>query len=384
MDALVTDVQRAGAVAGLRGLGRAGLEVVALGPGRSAAGLWSRFAAARAIGPDAIESGSDFAATVGRVARERGPLVVFPGREEAIDAILPRLEEMPSELIFPYATGSALDVIRNKRALAPLAERAGFRVPRVLRETNADELKRSSVPLPCVIKSVNPVTRLGSAHIITSDEQLRHMLWWHALPEDEPLLIQELVRGTMSSVELVIAPDGAVAARFQSRVTRTWPSAGGSISSAVSVEPDEELIERAARMLAEAGYWGLAQLDLIDAESGLTLVDVNPRFYLCLPLAIASGVNLPAAWHAVATGGLAPGRNSYRVGVVYRWLEGDIAAAARGSPGRLFRPGARAEAGTMWAADDPLPGMLLASDAVGIRIRRRIDRLRRRGSAPSS
>ena len=383
MDALVTDVQRAGAVAGLRGLGRAGLEVVALGPGRAAAGLWSRFAAARAIGPDAIESSSDFAATVGRLAREHGPLVVFPGREEAIDAILPRLEEMPSELIFPYATGGALDVIRNKRDLAPLAERAGFRVPRILRETNADELRESSVPLPCVIKSANPVTRLGSAHIITSDDQLRHMLWWHALPEDEPLLIQELVRGTMSSVELVMAPDGAVAARFQSRVTRTWPSAGGSISSAVSVEPDEELVERAGAMLAEAGYWGLAQLDLIDAEPGLTLVDVNPRFYLCLPLAIACGVNLPAAWRAVATGGLAPGRNSYRVGVVYRWLEGDIAAAARGSPGRLFRPGPRAEAGTMWAADDPLPSMLLASGAVGIRIRRRIDRLRR-GSALSS
>jgi predicted ATP-grasp superfamily ATP-dependent carboligase len=378
VDALVTDVQRAGAVAGLRGLGRAGLEVVALGPGRTAAGLWSRFVAARATGPDAIESSSDFAATIGQLAREHGPLVVFPGREEAIDAILPRLDEMPNELIFPYATGGALDLIRNKRALASLAEKAGFRVPRILRETSADELFDASVPLPCVIKSANPVTKLGSAHVITSEDQLRHMLWWHALPEDEPLLVQELVQGTMSSVELVIGPDGAVAARFQNRVTRTWPSAGGSISSAVSVEPDEELVERAARMLLEAGYWGLAQLDFIDAERGLTLVDVNPRFYRCLPLAIACGVNLPATWHDVATGGPAPRPDSYRVGVTYRWLEGDIAAAARGSPGRLFRPGRRAEAGTMWAADDPLPSVLLAWDAVDIRIRRRIDRLRRR------
>jgi predicted ATP-grasp superfamily ATP-dependent carboligase len=236
----------------------------------------------------------------------------------------------------------------------------------------------SPVQLPCVIKSANPVTKLGSAHVITSEDQLRHMLWWHALPEDEPLLVQELVQGTMSSVELVIGPDGAVAARFQNRVTRTWPSAGGSISSAVSVEPDEELVERAARMLLEAEYWGLAQLDFIDAERGLTLVDVNPRFYRCLPLAIACGVNLPATWHDVATGGPAPRPDSYRVGVTYRWLEGDIAAAARGSPGRLFRPGRRAEAGTMWAADDPLPSVLLAWDAVDIRIRRRIDRLRRR------
>ena len=385
MDALVTDMQRAGAVAGLRGLGRAGLDVVALGPGPMAAGLWSRFAAARATGPDAIASNSDFAATVGDLARKHGPLVVFPGREEAIDALLPRLDQMPSELIFPYATGGALDVIRNKRALAPLANKAGFRVPRVLRETTAAELMESPVPLPCVIKSPNPVTKLGSAHVITSEDQLRRMLWWHALPPDEPILVQELVRGTMSSLELVIGPDGALAARFQSRVTRTWPSAGGSISSAVSVSPDEELIGRAAGMLVEAGYWGLAQLDLMDAEEGLTLVDVNPRFYLCLPLAITSGVNLPAAWHAVATGMPTPRPNSYRVGVIYRWLEGDIAAAARGSPGRLLHPGRRGHTGTMWAADDPLPSMLLAADAVGLRVRRRIDRLRRlRGKPPAS
>jgi predicted ATP-grasp superfamily ATP-dependent carboligase len=384
MDALVTDVQRAGAVAGLRGLGRAGLETIALGPGRSAAGLWSRFAAARAVGPDAIRSTAGFVDSIARLSREHGPFVVFPGREEAIDAILLHLEQLPAEVTLPYAGAESLQAIRSKRRLPAIAAEAGFRAPRIVRETTAGELAGSSLPLPSVIKSANPVSKLGSAHPISSEGQLRRVLEWHALPADEPILVQELVRGTMFSLELVIGRDGRVAARFQSQVQRTWPSMAGSISSAVSVAPDEELVNRAAEMLAGIGYWGLAQLDLLDGEAGVTLVDINPRFYLCLPLAIACGVNLPAAWHAVATERVAPTQRKYRLGVAYRWLEGDMAAAARGSPRHLFGPRSRAEAGTMWARDDPLPSMLLASDAVGIRIRRRIRRLqqaraRRRG-----
>ena len=52
MDALVTDVHFRSAVAGVRGLGRAGLEVIALGPGRAAAGRWYRYASRRGVAPE--------------------------------------------------------------------------------------------------------------------------------------------------------------------------------------------------------------------------------------------------------------------------------------------------------------------------------------------
>ena len=42
MDALVPDAHLNAAVAGIRGLGRAGLRVIAVGPSWTAAGLWSQ------------------------------------------------------------------------------------------------------------------------------------------------------------------------------------------------------------------------------------------------------------------------------------------------------------------------------------------------------
>ena len=51
MDALVTDLDKRWAVAGLRGLGRAGIDVLTVAPRKTCAGLWSRYAAGRAVTP---------------------------------------------------------------------------------------------------------------------------------------------------------------------------------------------------------------------------------------------------------------------------------------------------------------------------------------------
>ena len=183
------------------------------------------------------------------------------------------------------------------------------------------------------------------------------------------------VRARLISLELVLDREGQVAVQFQGLARETWPPKAGSISYAVSVEPDPDLVERAAQFLRHAGYWGLAQLDFVDDARGKTLIDVNPRFYACLPLALACGVNLPLVWHAVVTDGPRPPLGTYPVGVTYRWLKGDLAAAAQGSPRRLLSRRARAGAGSAWASDDPLPGLLLASRAVTRRFRGRRARL---------
>jgi len=74
------------------------------------------------------------------------------------------------------------------------------------------------------------------------------------------------------------------------------------------------------------GYFGLAQLDFLVTADGPKLIDVNPRFYASLPLALACEVNLPAAWHAVVTGTRPPTERLYPVGVSYSSLEANLAS----------------------------------------------------------
>lgn len=368
--ALVTDAHLRSVVAGLRALGRDGVPVVALAPGRRAAGLWSRHACERRVGPGVVSDPAGYVEAIERAARDRGRLVAYPGWERALQAVLDARARLPDDIVLPYPDNASVAALRDKRRLAELAAGSGVEPPRTLAQATAGELRTSTVGVPCVVKPATSVAALESAHVVSGEEELRALL--EPLPEREPLLVQERVRGALGAVALVIGRDGRLVARFQQSAERTWPAEAGVSALAVSVAPDESFVSRLVGMLAGAGYWGLVQLQFLQTDSDRVLIDANPRFYGSLPLALAAGVNLPAAWHAVAVDDPTPRPGPYRVGVRYRWLEADLVAAARGEGRRLLPSRRRPAAGAMWASDDPLPGAALAVDAVWSRIRRRL------------
>ena len=372
MDALVTDAHIRWSVAGIRALGRAGLDVVALAPRREAAGLWSRHAVVRERGPDSIEDPRAFAATVGELARRYGPLVVYPAHEQAIDALFDPAAELPPEAILPYPGARETQVLRDKRELAARAQAAGLAAPATLAEATAAELLRTSPPVPCVVKPARPGSALQTTRVIETREQLDALL--RELPEGEPLLVQERARGPLTGLAVVVDRDGRLVAQFQQVAKRTWPPEAGGSTLAVSVEPDAALAARTAAMLAEGGYWGFAQCQYLETASGPALIDVNTRFYGSLPLALAAGVNLPAIWHAVTLGREPGPPPSYRAGVSYRWLESELIAALRTSPRLLLERAPAPRSGAMWAGDDPVPSGLLAWEAIATRVRGRFAR----------
>jgi predicted ATP-grasp superfamily ATP-dependent carboligase len=370
IDAIVTDVHARGPLAGLRGLGRAGLRVVALGPCARAAGRWSRYAEASATGPDSAH-GEAFARRVSELCAAHRPAFVYPGQEEAIDALLERGSSDGVPL--PYPGGDPLRRLRDKRDLPELGAAAGLQVPATLMQIAAGELADAAPGLPLVVKPARSGGALTMTLIIETREELDALV--AKLPATEALFMQERVSGPLAAVVLVVDSEGTTRALFQQVASRTWPLDAGVSTRAESVAPDVELVGACARLLSAAGYWGLAQLQFVSTRRGLALVDVNPRFYGSLPLALAAGVNLPATWHAVAVGDDPGEPVPYRTGLTYRWLEGDLLAFARERRIEALRPARQPRVPAVWAWDDPLPGFLLAGEAVASRVRRRTRRL---------
>ena len=361
MDALVTDGDLVGAVAGLRGLAAAGVRAHVLATRRRAAGLLSRHAGLRLTGPDPCTDPAGFAARVAEVAAEHGPLVVYPSREESLDALFGA--DLPPEVVLPYASPAAVDALRDKAALPALAERVGLRTPRTVAEGTASTLAGADVACPVVVKPGRRGPGIPEVAIAHTDAELRAML--AACPPGLPVVLQEHVAGALGCVALVVDRDGTLVDGFQQRAGRIYPLEAGACTTAVSVAPDERLWAAGAQLLHGAGYWGLAQLDFIHAEDGPRLIDVNPRFYISLSLALAGGVNLPASWHAVATaGGATRSVRPYRIGVWYRRLESDFAAARHGRPGLLAARVPRPRVGAVWSRRDPLPGLVIAAGRV--------------------
>ena len=375
MKALVADAELRNAVAGLRGLGRAGVDVLAAGTTARASGQRSRYAGGRAITASAVTDPVRFAADVARLGEEHGPLIAYPGREESLDALF--AAKLPTSVKLPYPEGLLVDGVRDKRALADLAGSVGLGAPETLAASTAREFLRCPPDGPFVVKK-SPSEGTAKVVAVVNDPQDLESVGLRLQPSDR-VLVQRIVRGPLIAVCLVLDRAGAVVARFQQEASRTWPPTAGASSLARSVPLDPELVERCAALLSAAGYWGLAHMQLIGGAAGPALIDVNTRFYGSLPLALACGVNLPAAWHAVAKGDCpTPAPTRYRTGVTYRWLEADVVAALRGQRRRL-RPVAPPRAGAMWAADDPVASLVLGGAAAATWTRgglRRLTRLR--------
>lgn len=369
LGAIITDVHLRSVLGGLRGLGEAGVPVVGIAPTRAASGLWSRYTRRREVAPDVLEDPVGFADGVRRVAEAAVPCVVYPGREEALDALLGA--SLPEGALLPYASAASLR-LRDKALLVDATRSVGLAAPPAVRQATAAELRGAALPLPlpCVLKAPHPGQAPPTARVVGSAAELEALL--ASLPPAQPLIVQKLIEGPLLAVALVLRRDGELAASFAQEILHTWPSEAGTTRRAVSVEADPKLIDALVGLLRAEGFWGLAQFDVIAAADGPVVLDFNPRFYDSLPLASVSGVNLPAAWHAVATGDDSIVPRAYRLGVRFRWLEAELLAARHGAL-RLPEPEAHRRgrrAWAVWSPRDPVPVALAAASVVRTTVER--------------
>lgn len=191
-----------------------------------------------------------------------------------------------------------------------------------------------------------------------------------------PLLVQPYLTDGVHAIAGVVW-DGRLLAAAHQRYLRIWPPDCGMSSAAETVDPDLPLEGRLLALLD--GHRGIFQAQF----AGPYLLDVNPRVYGSLPLAVSAGVNLPGIHCDLVRGAAEPGAPvRARSGVFYRWIEGDVRNLAhavrtrrRGPVSALFelRPH-RGAAHSTESLSDPKP--------MGVRLRYAMS-VRRKRAAPA-
>jgi hypothetical protein len=283
------------AVAAVRALGAAGHRVlVTVSGGRSAAGASRSCSGILRVPPVASP---DFAGVIRRHLEEHPGAAVVP----ASDAVLVALGLPGADLV-------------DKAQLEGRAAVAGLPVPPTRTFSSpGDLLAADDLAYPVVVKAAVKTLPTEVARRVDSRADLQEVL--DTL--DGPVVVQPFATGTMRAVCGVVA-DGRLLAAVHQRYVRIWPPGCGTASAAVTTDPDLDLEARLPRLLE--GHEGVFQVQLI----GDQVIDVNPRAYGSLPLAVAAGANLPAIACAAAAGPQDAGIVRGRPGVRYRWLEGDV------------------------------------------------------------
>ena len=282
------------AVAAVRALAAGGYTPLVAVSGRSSAAARSRFCA-------------------GVVAV---PLPTAPDYREAVEQ-----ELLARELTVLAASDAALVALRHpgaelidKAVLPARVAAAGLVMPATRAFASAEQLRGTAAHLdyPLVVKAAVKSSAGAVARRFDGPAALL------ALSDDlyGPVVVQPFHTGRMRAVCGVVH-DGELLAAVHQSYLRIWPPDCGVASAAVTLAPDVELEAHLVRLLA--GHSGVFQVQLV----GDYLIDVNPRVYGSLPLAVAAGTNLPA----IACEATAGRRGKFvrgRPGVRYRWLEGDL------------------------------------------------------------
>jgi len=210
---------------------------------------------------------------------------------------------------------------------------------------------------PATVVPHSGALRSVSVVLVGDAEELRAEL--ERVAPGQARLVQPFIAGSLYAV-CGVAWKGQAVCTFHQRSPRVWPPLVGGSSYAVAVRRDVEL-DRAVRELMHALRWdGIFCVQFLRDEAGSRLIDVNPRVYGSLALAIAAGYNLPAIWADLLLG-RQPVIGPLREAVRFRAEEDDLRAIlwelrTRGRPRAMFglvpRPGT---IHPVWSWRDPRP-----------------------------
>jgi predicted ATP-grasp superfamily ATP-dependent carboligase len=157
-----------------------------------------------------------------------------------------------------------------------------------------------------------------------------------------PILQESLPAGGAAlGVGLLMNFSSEPRATFAYRRLREYPVSGGPSTLRESVK-DEALCRTTERLLSALGWVGVAMAEyLVDPRDGRPkLLEVNPRFWGSLHLAIVSGVDFPHLLCRMALEGDVPPLREYPAGVRSRSvLHGELMHFMRNPERFRLRPG---------------------------------------------
>jgi predicted ATP-grasp superfamily ATP-dependent carboligase len=269
-----------------------------------------------------------FVDDVAAAMRRTGARVLLPGHEDAL-VVARHRDRLPDGAVVPVGDADLLARVVNKWHAAEMAREAGVAVPATFKPATRDELvtRAGALAYPAVVK-----TQIGNSGkgVFVVRDAAECLARFDALVRDFSLspqnwpVVQAFASGTGYGV-CVLYNRGELRAAFAERYVRCKDGDFGTSVFRESVEAPH-LVAEARRLMDGLGWHGVAHLDFIydEATGDSALIEVNPRFWGALDLAVRAGVDFPWLLYRMAVEGDVEPVTSYRVGVTSRWIVGEL------------------------------------------------------------
>ena len=330
---LVTDGHFRKTLAVVRSLGRKGIHVTVGERTFLNTSFFSKYCTRRLVYPSPRRSPDQFIEFLLKEIKENHYDCLFPMEEETL-LLLANYHSEISPYTYLLSPGlKKIEFVRDKRNLMEFAETHGIPTPKTFQISPSlspsslmAEGRVGEIPIPAVIK---PRISSGSFGIIYVKKREDLIPSYQSVHVRYPFpLIQEWIPDGGGTFGLSALFDEAsnIKAAFVHKKLRMYPVQGGPSTLREGVE-HPQIMELGLSLFKSLNWAGVGMVEFkVDPRDGIPkLMEINPRFWGSLQLAIVSGVDFPYLILRMARGESFEPILRYNVGKRCRWLLlGDI------------------------------------------------------------
>jgi predicted ATP-grasp superfamily ATP-dependent carboligase len=327
---LVLDGNQRASLAAVRSLGSKGLWIAVGESALTSMAAVSRYCSQGVSYSDPYKSPRAFFDDILGQIETLGITFLLPITEATTYVLLQYRSEIPDHVVLPFPSTDAVEQLANKNKLFEMAEESAIPIPKTMFCHNSKEGLNALGDIdvfPIVLKPFKSKI-LEKGHILStqvivakSAEDARSALSSHEY-FNFPFTIQSFIKGSGQGV-FALFNHGEPVCYFAHRRLREKPPAGGVSVLCESAPVDEQLKSSAETLLRKVKWHGVAMVEFrVSAEGTGYLMEVNPRFWGSLQLAIDSGIDFPYWLYLASTGQKVPQATQGHRRV--RWLLGDL------------------------------------------------------------
>ncbi|MEQ8169012.1 MAG: ATP-grasp domain-containing protein [Candidatus Eremiobacterota bacterium] len=360
----VTDGKWHKTLAVVRSLGKHGIKVSCGESTRLACALFSNYCNRKIRYPSVKSEPVKFIEFLMEELEKNKYSVLFPMEEDTINLILNNIDVLSGKISIPLVNKNILSLAINKEKLMRFASSIGIPCPETYSIKTLSDINtlKNKIKYPVVIKPKESSGSKGVIYINNEHELEREYIKVHSVFPFP--LIQERIPpgGEAIGVSAIFNKESKLVASFTHRRIREYPVTGGASTLCESCHrPSVEAL--AIELLKKLNWFGVAMVEFkVDPRDKTPyLMEINPRFWGSLQLAIYSGIDFPYLLYKVARNEEIPEIKDYKIGARFRWiLPGDILNFIS-NPNRLtLKPGffnffSKDTTHAIFSREDPLP-----------------------------
>ena len=328
-EVIITDGLWRKSLSAVRSLGKSGYNVTVFGDSIFTTSFWSCYTTKWVRCPVAKDDsgafGSRFISFL-RKNKRQDKAILLPMEDDTLNWVSENRHELSEYVDFLIPTQKALTVGQNKSDTLALAAKLGLPIPETIFPSSIEDFLKDIKRIVSESSSrnyiVKPVHGSGSSGLIYLENSLTTD-WESHWAEHGALIIQERISplGQGIGVSVLFDSQSNCLAVFVHARLQQYPNSGGPSTSRVSIK-DDVLVEMSLRLLKELQWRGVAMVEWkMDPNNGVPkLMEINPRFWGSLELAVRAGVDFPLLYARAVLGERNECQKKYSIGVICRWM----------------------------------------------------------------